>query len=120
MILFAKGQSTLDLLRFSSGCRCRLKPTAASQSAAVKQCVPAVLSFIVGGLLLRFELFVADTEFIAPVAHEFTQLLDAQVRYFMHADQQRSADRQSAMADLADDGRSDFERPRQRRIVIQT
>src|SRR3569623_574614 len=38
--------------------------------------------------ILRLELLVADAEFNASVTHQAPQFLDAQIRHFMHANQQ--------------------------------
>src|SRR3569832_411724 len=38
--------------------------------------------------ILRLELLVADAELIASVTHQAPQFLDAQIRHFLHANQQ--------------------------------
>ncbi|KQV45650.1 hypothetical protein ASC93_15175 [Massilia sp. Root335] len=70
-------------------------------------------------LRLRAALSVRQTIFGATVAHQVTQIADAHASHFVHADQQRCADRQAVVTDLADHRRSDFQHARQRCIVLQ-
>jgi hypothetical protein len=44
-------------------------------------------------VVFGFELFVTDTEFFSSVAHQYAQFPYAQIADFMHADQQRCANR---------------------------
>jgi hypothetical protein len=52
-------------------------------------------------------------------AHQVTQVADAHAGHFVHADQQRGADRQTVVADLADDRWRDFKHARQGSVVLQ-
>ena len=62
---------------------------------------------------------VAQAVLGAAVAHQLPQFADIHIGYLVHADQHRCAYRQATVADLADDRRRHFERPRQRGIVFQ-
>ena len=68
---------------------------------------------------LRAALGVGQAILGAAVAHQVAQVADAHARHFVHADQQRSANRQAVVTDLADDGWRDFEHARQRSVVFQ-
>lgn len=61
----------------------------------------------------------ADSLLLPSVAHQAAQLPDADAARLMHADQHRSADWHTAVADLADDWRRDFQQAGQRGIVLQ-
>lgn len=52
-------------------------------------------------------------------SHHFTQFADAEIADFMHADQDRGADRQRIVANFADHRWSDFQCARQGRVILQ-
>lgn len=71
------------------------------------------------GRPLWLELLGTDAEFVAAVSHQYAQIPDAQVADFMHANQYRCTDRQSAVTDLADDGWGDFQRLGKRGVIFE-
>ena len=81
--------------------------------------VSIVLHFAARRTILGLELLVADAEFVTAVTHEHTQFANAQVANFVHANQQRCAYRETAMANLADDRRRNLERTRQGGVILQ-
>lgn len=62
---------------------------------------------------------IADAIFLASVAHQRTQIGNIQPGHLMDTDQKRTTNGHAAMTDLADNGRIDFQQPRQRRVVLQ-
>jgi hypothetical protein len=69
---------------------------------------------------LSLALNQADPVFLTPVTHQITQFTDREARYLMHADEQRRTDWQAPVADLAQQGRCDFQQAGQGNVVFKS